>query len=158
MNTFKKLIAAATLTAAFSGMHSIAASAEAYFVGKVIFTTSTGTCEWNPVGSRRSARFAPAGVSNNGSDTRLSLFDDWNAIGMTLTNGSFASTFKAVTAYEVWAGAGDAGVVKVRVSNQKPASIAATTDNVELQGQIKGGIAGPDCVLTYRMNLVRSAP
>ena len=157
MTHIKTVLAAAAFATAISGVMCAEAVAGSFFIGKAIFTASSGTCEWNPIVARPKVRFAPAKVNDNGDDTRLSFFYDWGGLGMTLSGGSFTSTFQAVTAYDVWAGAGDAGVVKIKVSKQTPAKILATTDNVVLQGQIRGGVAGTDCTLAFQMSLVRAA-
>lgn len=151
-----KFALAATASAALVGLAE-QAQAETRFVGRIIFTAKSGTCDWDPVGNRAQIRFTPANVGDNGSDSSLSQFDDdWGGLGATLVGGSFNTTLKAVRAYDIWGGAWSRSGVKVKFSTQTPATILTTTNLVNVTGQLQNWVGGPLCVVTFRMSLVRA--
>ncbi len=146
------LAAAATALVGFAGQ----AQSAPFFIGKMIFTAKSGTCDWDPVGNRTHVRFAPANVGDNGTDSSLSMFDDWGGAGLSLLGGSFNTTLQSVRYYDVWIGAYEQTGAKVKFSSQTPATIAATTPLVNVTGQIQGVIGGQLCTVNFRMSLVRA--
>lgn len=150
----KTLAAAAAAAFMLTGMAEVA-KAETRFIGGLIVTAKSGTCGNDPTGWRFQTRFAPANVGGNGTNSRLSLFSDRYAVGMTLVNGSFNNTLRGVKASDIYNGVFTFSGIKVSFLTQQPASILATSNSVDATGQIKGLFGGPLCVAAFSMSAAR---
>jgi hypothetical protein len=104
------------------------------------------------------ARFLPAGVDSNGSNSSLSFLNQHWAQGYALA-GNFDSSFKTVTSQTIARFPGPAGyTVQVRVTKQTPDTITNATPMITLQGQVSGFSGFPNnasCVADFSVTLFR---
>lgn len=150
---FRILTALATLS-----ILSVSANAARFsWVGYLQITAFSGTCDYDPRGTRGMAQFMPelAGT-DNGPGSRLIWYEDIHAKGYSLANGLFTSTFKNATANYMgrYIFEDNPGLVKVRFLSQVPATITTTTKTINITGQIQAYDAMPLCRVTFQTTLV----
>jgi hypothetical protein len=124
--------------------------------GEFMITGSSGTCDYDPTGDFGRARFRPGIGGDNGSWSAFSVINSRNAYSYRLNDGLFNTTFKTVDTMGVGDGFGPIdNVVKVKFDTQSPATIKATTNFIEITGQIKGYDYMPQCVINFKMALFK---
>jgi hypothetical protein len=130
-----------------------AEAARLRYWGGMVITAQSGTCpNGNEVGVKFATRFTTESAS---LASTLSLFRGENAYNFRV-NGRFTSAYKVAEAVAIHDFGGDPGnAVKVRFSSQSPATIAATTNFINVTGQISGWDEGPACTVTFRMSLTK---
>jgi hypothetical protein len=133
------------------------------FEGVLFYTGIRGTCpEGEGVGERGQSRF----TINTAGDkfSQISLLQNTFAIAYHSTAARFTRTYQPVRLTTIGSGAGtdDAGLARVRVTTQEPATIDSTTTHVYLEGQIEApdgddggdGPGGQECVADFSASYV----
>ncbi len=120
--------------------------AEPRFEGVAMVTGFTGTCaDYDPTGSTFVARYRPAGVGDNPSNSGLSLFFPAGAYNYVPT-GKFTGSFKPVVNTVIFDFAGTPPGSKVRFTSQEPATVTATTPFIQIKSEITNFDEMPGCV------------
>ncbi len=132
---------------------STAEAARLRYWGGFVITAQSGTCpNGNEVNTRTAVRFTTESAT---AASTLSLFRAENAYNFRV-NGRFTSTYKTAETIAIHDfGGTPPNTVKVRFTSQSPAAIAATTNFINVTGQISGWDEGPACVVTFRMSLAK---
>jgi hypothetical protein len=130
-----------------------AEAARLRYWGGMVITAQAGTCpNGDEVGTKFATRFT---TENTSLASTLSLFRGENAYNFRV-NGRFTSAFKTAESVAIHDFGGDPGnVVKVRFTSQSPVTVAATTNFINVTGQINGWDEGPACTVTFRMSLTK---
>ncbi len=134
-----------------------AEAAKVRFEGGAVITSVSGTCkDYNPTGNRFHTRFRPAGVGDNGNWSGLSFFQLNGAMSFAIDNGSFTSSFKTVTYGQIYDNAwGGDFPVQVKFTKQSPATIATTTQFVNITGAITNFDSMKGCTANFNAALVK---
>lgn len=122
--------------------------------GDLTWLSLSGTCSsWNPTLEHMIARFRPSGLGTNGSYSNLTLFYQTYALGFRVS-GRFGTAFRTVDAQDIGSGMGYWNPA-VRFTSQVPAVLTTATDQLVINGQIRGFDYTPTCTATFRATLQR---
>jgi hypothetical protein len=144
----KTLLLAAALVAG----HTAAAEARIRYQGVFHIFANTG-CNGNYVGRTFRAGYLPAGLSDNGSETTLSLFDTRSARNFKLS-GSMTTAPKPAQATEIFnftSSIDNTPTLRFLTSR----SFAAAPTFVTVEGEIAGFDWQPTCRISYRLGLIK---
>ena len=135
----------------------IAEAAQSRWQGEIAITGKSGTCpDYDPVGTFGRVRFRPGIGGDNGSNSMFSVFSSRGAASYFLSNHMFDATFRTVSTMVVGDGfSAVTNVVKVKFGSQKPDVILATTDFMNVRGQISGFDFMPLCTVNFKMTLFK---
>ena len=155
----RKLFAFVLLAALSAG----SAEARERYEGFFQINSKLGTCtDYDPVGDRLTAKYLPALVADNGSQTQIGLFYQFGARALNI-NGkvnvvppSSTSGFKAAASVNVFEGWNSVPNQQIRYNSQSPVNIAANTPNITIKGQIKNYDFMPGCIINFVMILTKS--
>jgi hypothetical protein len=124
--------------------------------GFVVKARTSACLADDPLGLTAIARFRPPVVADNGPGTKLSLFERRSTTSFRLPEGEFDETFKTVETMTVGDSFGPIpNNVRIRFISVDPSPIRASTDFINIVGQIRGFFEIPNCTVTFNMSLVK---
>ncbi len=133
------------------------ASAEAVYTGVIRTIATTPECQYYSVGRLDNSQFHPS-IAGNAAFSAISFLQPYSAVGYQLSNNDFDQFFRPVVSGGVgwgnpfsWTGS------KVRIINQVPDTITASTPGVFLKGQImkpEDDPGGQACIITFTASYV----
>lgn len=150
----RAMLAFAALLAA-TGAAS-AATTLVTFKGGLIVTSTSGCQDWNPNGQFFQGTYElPVGGSPAGYYSSLNLLNpSGSAEGFQRSNDVFTTVYKAVTAMHVYTSINSFSAY-LKINSQSPAVISTATQSVTLTGSIKNWGQDADCIVNFRMALVK---
>ncbi len=136
-----------------------ALAAPVHWQGEFVITGKSGSCpDYDPTNTFGRVRFRPGIGGDNGTSSMFSVFTSRGTSSYYLSGHLFDTTFRAVSASMVGDGVSTIfNPVKVKFSYQKPAVISASTDFLNIRGQISGFDFMPLCTVGFKMVLYRRA-
>jgi hypothetical protein len=153
----RRILQASVLSLAVGSTCGVAAPTDVVFLGGGHFSSTSGCEGWNPdkeffVGTY----WVPVAQSTNGPDSVITFhFGNGTAEGFQRDQDVFSSNFKRVDAVHVFTRIGTYSA-SVKVTEQKPETIRRNTQSVSVTGAVKGWDRDADCIVNFRMNLVRN--
>jgi hypothetical protein len=160
----KKYLASAIILAAAA----TAAQAEVYYMGRILWTDKSGTCDPNNspnIGDHSRALFHPKGVTGNLPFSSLNRYFD-NGIDGSSFSGHFNSTLQVVDnrsvgadPYNPSAWLPNPGITKVSVETPNVSNLNPPPPTIVLTGKIENPWGDPGangCVMDYVFNGVKN--
>ena len=142
---------------AASLMATGANAANVEFRGGLCLTAANAACNaagWDS-GECFQMRFAPPNIADNGPQTKLSIFGGTFSLGFELQSGSLiGTTFKQVDVTKVARGGGTFQS-QMRFTSQSPAAPTATTNFINMIGNIGNWDDVTGCTVGFRAAVTR---
>lgn len=155
MHSTFKAIFALSLTLGTTMASADAWAVQHRFEGALFIIGKSGTCDYDPTGSRFHIRFRPSGLGTNGSTSGLSLFELSGALNYEVV-GRFAANPKIAQAQSIFDHGNVSSVLtKVAFLTQNPSTLTVTTEAVAATGSILGFDEMAGCTIQFRMGTTK---